>query len=193
MRHVRAGRTDAMNWEEKYNAIAELVDGYRRERDEARADVTRLSRLLKMAEDEAVAADDHGRRESRRSDAAEAEAERLGAERDEAQREVARLKAEVASSLAMAKIADAKHDQKCAEVDMLRGVGCMEDGDGPCGVCRKCAYRRGAEAMRARCEEIARHACSVIGKLEHTYGIMTQGHIETVSRLILEADIPEEP
>ena len=25
-----------MNWEEKYNAIAELVDGYRRERDEAR-------------------------------------------------------------------------------------------------------------------------------------------------------------
>ena len=54
-------------------------------------------------------------------------------------------------------------------------------------------FRRGAEAMRARCEEIASHACSVIGKLEHTYGIMTQGHIETVSRLILEADIPEEP
>ena len=35
-----------------------------------------------------------------------------------------------------------------AEVEMLRGVGCMEDGDGPCGVCLKCAYRRGAEAMR---------------------------------------------
>lgn len=54
-------------------------------------------------------------------------------------------------------------------------------------------WKAGAEAMRARCEEIARHACSVIGKLEHTYGIMTQGHIETVSRLILEVDIPEEP
>lgn len=55
------------------------------------------------------------------------------------------------------------------------------------------AFRRGAEAMRVRCEEIVRHACSVIGKLEHTYGIMTQGHIETVSRLILETDIQEEP
>jgi uncharacterized coiled-coil DUF342 family protein len=36
VRHVRAGRKDAMNWEEKYNAIAELVDNYRRERDDAR-------------------------------------------------------------------------------------------------------------------------------------------------------------
>lgn len=25
-----------------------------------------------------------------------------------------------------------------AEVEMLRGVGCNEDGDGPCGVCIKC-------------------------------------------------------
>lgn len=35
-----------------------------------------------------------------------------------------------------------------AEVEMLRGVGCSEDGDGPCGVCRKCAFKKGAEAMR---------------------------------------------
>ena len=28
-----------------------------------------------------------------------------------------------------------------AEVEMLRGVGCDEDGDGPCGVCIKCARR----------------------------------------------------
>ena len=35
-----------MNWEEKYNAIAELVDGYRRERDEARAEVERLRTAL---------------------------------------------------------------------------------------------------------------------------------------------------
>jgi hypothetical protein len=26
-----------------------------------------------------------------------------------------------------------------AEIDMLRGVGCSEDGDGPCGACLKCA------------------------------------------------------
>lgn len=72
-------------------------------------------------------------------------------ERDEARAEVERLRAEAASFLAMARITDEKHDMKCAEVEMLRGVGCMEDGDGPCGVCRKCAYRRGAEAMRLAC------------------------------------------
>lgn len=65
-------------------------------------------------------------------------------ERDEA-------RAEAASSLAMARVAGEKHDQKCAEADVLRGVGCNEDGDGSCGVCRKCAYRRGAEAMREAC------------------------------------------
>jgi len=41
-----------------------------------------------------------------------------------------------------------------AEIDVLRGVGCMEakegeEASGPCGVCRKCAFRRGAEAMKA--------------------------------------------
>lgn len=44
-----------------------------------------------------------------------------------------------------------------AEVEMLRGVGCMEDGDGPCGACRKCAFRRGVAAMREaaaqRCDD----------------------------------------
>ena len=61
------------------------------------------------------------------------------------QAEVERLRTEVASSLAMAS----------AEADVLRGFGCMEDGDGPCGVCRECfyrhGYRRGAEAMREAC------------------------------------------
>jgi hypothetical protein len=75
--------------------------------------------------------------------------ERLEKERDEA-------RAEAASSLAMAKIAGDKHDQKCAEVDVLRGAGCEEDGDGPCGVCRKCAYRRGAEDMRLACQQWCR-------------------------------------
>jgi hypothetical protein len=41
-----------------------------------------------------------------------------------------------------------ERDAARAEVEMLRGVGCGEDGDGPCGACRKCSYRRGAEAMR---------------------------------------------
>ena len=40
-----------------------------------------------------------------------------------------------------------QRDMARAEVEMLRGVGCMEDGDGPCGVCRKCYFRRGAEGV----------------------------------------------
>ena len=42
----------------------------------------------------------------------------------------------------------AEVERLTAEVEMLRGVGCMEDGDGPCGVCRKCAFKRGVAAMR---------------------------------------------
>jgi hypothetical protein len=40
----------------------------------------------------------------------------------------------------------AEVERLTAEVEMLRGVGCMEDGDGPCGACRKCAFARGAVA-----------------------------------------------
>lgn len=36
------------------------------------------------------------------------------------------------------------------EVEMLRGVGCGEDGDGPCGSCIKCARRERDEAIAAR-------------------------------------------
>ena len=79
--------------------------------------------------------------------------ERLEKERDEARAQVEWLRAEAASSLAMARIAGDKHDQKCAEVDVLRGVGCNVDGDGPCGACRKCAYRRGADEARAQLAE----------------------------------------
>ena len=39
--------------------------------------------------------------------------------------------------------------QKTAEIEMLRGVGCLEDGDGPCGVCIKCLRLR-AERAEAR-------------------------------------------
>lgn len=38
-----------MNWEEKYNALAKLVDGYRRERDEARVEAKKLSESAKAA------------------------------------------------------------------------------------------------------------------------------------------------
>ena len=47
-----------------------------------------------------------------------------------------------------------KEEILAAEVEMLRGVGCMtsdkhgEGPSGPCGVCRKCAFRRGVDAMR---------------------------------------------
>lgn len=121
---------DAERERARYEALAALVDNYRRERDEALA---RCETLRDLAD---VAAYEQGVAQRRMMDAQR--------ERDEA-------RAEATSSLAMARIADEKHGWKCAEVDMLRGVGCMEDGDGPCGVCRKCAYRRGAEAMREAC------------------------------------------
>lgn len=38
-----------------------------------------------------------------------------------------------------------------AEVEMLRGVGCREDGDGPCGVCLKCVRIQGAAEEREAC------------------------------------------
>ena len=53
-------------------------------------------------------------------------------------------------------IAIAQRDEARAEVEMLRGVDCCANGDGPCGVCRKCAYRRGAEAMRLACQQWCR-------------------------------------
>lgn len=48
------------------------------------------------------------------------------------------------------------------EVEMLRGVGCSENGDGPCGVCLKCA-RGAAGRMRERCKQaILDHVCNGI-------------------------------
>jgi hypothetical protein len=91
----------------------------RKERDEARAEVERLRELLdENAYERGLLA--------RRMTEAQIRRDELGAE-------VERL---------------------TAEVEMLRGVGCCESDkldeppSGPCGVCRKCAYRRGVEAMR---------------------------------------------
>jgi hypothetical protein len=45
-----------------------------------------------------------------------------------------------------------------AEVEMLRGVGCSEDGDGPCGVCIKC-YKNRFEATVKLVRDIQRCTC----------------------------------
>lgn len=46
-------------------------------------------------------------------------------------------------------------DKLQAEVDMLRGVGCSEDGDGPCGVCLKCVKAELADS-EARYQDMKR-------------------------------------
>jgi hypothetical protein len=46
--------------------------------------------------------------------------------------------AELAESTALTTRAIAQAEQ----YKMLRGVGCSEDGDGPCGVCLKCHKAR---------------------------------------------------
>jgi hypothetical protein len=48
-----------------------------------------------------------------------------------------------------------------AEIDVLRGSGCEEDGDGPCGGCLKCAERRGWNA--------ASHAVKAVGAVLDEY------------------------
>lgn len=50
-------------------------------------------------------------------------------------------------------------EQRDAEIAMLRGEGCLVDGDGPCGCCVKCLRLRAEAAERAIQEkdtEIAR-------------------------------------
>lgn len=82
-------------------------------------------------------------------------------ERDKALDEVQQLELDLRTVCAMHRRerdeARAEVEKLTAEVAMLRGVGCCESDkldeppSGPCGVCRKCAYRRGAEAMRTVC------------------------------------------
>lgn len=52
----------------------------------------------------------------------------------------------------------AERDAARAEVEMLRGVGCGEVPDGPCGVCLKCARRERDEA-RSSLRDIAEGDC----------------------------------
>lgn len=54
-------------------------------------------------------------------------------------------------------------EKLAAEVDMLRGVGCLKDGDGPCGVCIKCLRQR-AEQEEAKIVAIVE---KITGLLNH--------------------------
>jgi hypothetical protein len=50
-------------------------------------------------------------------------------------------------------------EMKTAEVEVLRGVGCRADGDGPCGVCLKCAHATAyAEGLQAALAIVRRRA-----------------------------------
>jgi hypothetical protein len=48
----------------------------------------------------------------------------------------------------VARLLERRLAQKTAEVEMLRGVGCEEEGDGSCGVCIRC-YARDAKRYQA--------------------------------------------
>jgi len=139
--------------DEAYQAVV-------RERDEARAETARLRRLLNMAEDELVAADDHGRREAKRADNVEAEVEALKAERDEARAEVEKLsesaKAAWEAECVMREQRDRYHaewKQERQEVERLRAEAAPMNEHFNAGYRdgARDAYRRGAEAMREAC------------------------------------------
>jgi hypothetical protein len=101
--------------------------------DQLRAQLAAVESVLKngIEADYVVAAAE------RRAAEAEAEVGRLKRDRERQERVNARLATE--------------RDALRAEVEMLRGVGCNEDGDGPCGACLKCA-RAEVERLRAELE-----------------------------------------
>lgn len=130
-----------------------------RERDEARAHLAAVEKLLPreeylsdktLAENlaEWIAALRRDAKERSEFAAAETEHANRWAERAYATEKRCR---EIGYEAALAQH---ERDEARAEVEMLRGVGCQtadkadEEPSGPCGVCRKCAYQRGAEAMR---------------------------------------------
>ena len=94
-----------------------------------------------------------------RAQAAEAQqlAKQMMDERDDARTQLSMLQAQHEQMCRSSEKGWAEVERLTAEVEMLRGVGCCESDklneppSGPCGVCRKCAYRRGAEAMREAC------------------------------------------
>lgn len=131
-RSVAAWESAGMQGRTAHDAMLALA----KERDEARAETARLRRLLNMAEDELVAADDHGRREANRADTVEAEVEALKAERDEARAELSKLRKDYDSVLE-------------ANVGLLDGAPYVD---------ARAAFRRGAEAMREACARMEPYA-----------------------------------
>lgn len=111
-----------MNWEEKYNALAELVDGYRHERNEA---LERL-RLLEAEVERVNAREDATRRELAETRIDMRDAQR---ERDEARAELSKLREDYDGVLE-------------ANVGLLDGAPYVD---------ARAAFRRGAEAMREAC------------------------------------------
>lgn len=147
------------------------------ERDEARAETARLRRLLNMAEDELIAADDHGRREAKRADTVEAEVEALKAERDEALAKLYEMNLKLNQAYTDAERLRKERDdaiRRITEVGVMvaRGLGDLE----------KYAYKRGAEAMREAC------AAKVVEWLDHRWATALW-----LDKLIRELPIPEEP
>ena len=111
---ARTSCPDCAMWAERSARWHDDMQRAERERDEARAEAARLRRLLNMAEDELIAADDHGRREANRADTIEAEVEALKAERDEARAEVEHAYRE-GGALYEAKIAEREAFRRGAE------------------------------------------------------------------------------
>jgi len=113
-----------MNWEEKYNAIAELVDGYRHERNEALERV----RLLEAEVERVNAREDATRRELSETRIDMRDMER---ERDEARAEVERLREMAHDFEAMRKDRDSAY-RRGAEA--MREACAREVVDGRLGV-----------------------------------------------------------
>ena len=68
--------------------------------------------------------------------------------------------------------------EKCerlqAELDVLRGVGCCEDGDGSCGICIKCIVKEVKTEERERARKI----------IEKHFGRSTMKSLECTSELM---------
>lgn len=105
---------------------------------------------------------------------------------DAAQRIVERLRT-AAAEIARVRELEAGRDMARAEVEMLRGVGCSEDGDGPCGACLKCARQR-ADKAEANLAETRAQLARLREAAERYVAIDRADEVERGT-----ADIPAEP
>jgi len=87
------------------------------------------------------------------------------AEIDRCDNKIDALRFSATELLARLAAVEAERDQKTAEVETLRGVGCNEDGDGPCGACLKCA-RAERDRLKAELAAIAKPSPELMRALE---------------------------